>query len=137
MDYDGHFTRLSNEECRQLVRAGAVGRVAWAAAGGLQVLPVSYTVNAELIAFSTRPDSVMAAFLEPQDVVFEVDDIEEDTATGWSVLVRGRATGCLGEIPAGIRPPKPWAPGEHPLTVVIAPSSYTGRAVSAEIGRST
>ena len=70
MDYDGHFTRLSGDECRQLVRSRAVGRVAWASPSGVQVLPVSYTVTGERIAFATSPDSVMRAFLEPIDVSF-------------------------------------------------------------------
>jgi len=137
MDYDGHFTRLSGDECRQLVRSRAVGRVAWASGSGVQVLPVSYTVTGERIAFATSPDSVMRAFLEPIDVAFEVDDVEEATATGWSVVVRGRASGHLDAAPDGIQQPRAWVPGDHRLTVVIEPASYTGRAVSAELGRSS
>jgi hypothetical protein len=137
MNYDGHFTRLSGDECRQLVRSRAVGRIAWASAAGVQVLPVTYTVTGERIAFATSPDSVMRAFLEPLDVAFEIDDVEEITATGWSVVVRGRASGHLNAIPEGIEQPRAWVPGAHQLTVVIEPSSYTGRAVSAELGRST
>jgi|APThiThiocy_cv2_1041547.scaffolds.fasta_scaffold38457_2 hypothetical protein len=133
MDYGGHFTRISSDECRQLVRARAVGRIAWADAAGVQVLPVSYTVNDGRIAFLTHPDSVMSTFLEPTEVAFEVDDVEEDTATGWSVVVRGRALGYLDAVPDGIQPPRPWAPGDNRLTVVIEPSGYTGRAVSADI----
>jgi hypothetical protein len=134
MDHDGHFTRISGDECRQLVRARAVGRVAWASAAGVQVLPVSYTVTDDRIAFRTSPDSVMGALLDPTDVVFEIDDVEEDTATGWSVVVRGRATGHLDGVD-GIELPRPWSPGENRLTVVIEPSDYTGRAVSADIPR--
>ena len=137
MDYDGHFTRLSGDECRQLVRSRAVGRIAWASPAGVQVLPVTYTVTGEQIAFATSHDSVMRAFLEPTDVAFEIDDVEEATATGWSVVVRGRAAGHLDQVPAGIERPRAWVPGTHRLTVVIEPSSYTGRAVSAELGRSS
>lgn len=137
MDYDGHFTRISGDECRQLVRARTVGRVAWVGSDGVQILPVSYTVTDDRIAFRTSPDSVMSVFLDPMDVVFEVDDVEEDTATGWSVVVRGRATGYLHGGPEGIELPRPWAPGENRLIVVIEPSAYTGRAVSADIGRSS
>lgn len=132
MDHHGHFTRIAGDECRQLVRARAVGRVAWAGADGVQVLPVSYTVTGDRIAFRTSPESVLGALVEPTDVVFEVDDVEEDTATGWSVVVRGRATGHLDGAPEGIELPRPWSPGENRLTVVIEPSSYTGRAVSAD-----
>ena len=134
MDYDGHFTRLSGDECRRLVRARSVGRVAWMSAAGVQVLPVSYTVTADRIAFATSPDSVMADFLEPVEVAFEIDDVEEETASGWSVLVRGRARGYLDDVPGDIEPPRPWLPGQRRLTVVIEPGSHTGRAVSAGPG---
>lgn len=133
MDNDGHFTQLSGEECRRLVRSRVIGRVAWStSAGCVEVLPVTYTLGGERIAFATSPGSVMGDFLVPREVAFEVDDVEEDTATGWSVVVRGRATGYLDQLPEGIGRPRPWAPGEHRLVVVIEPSGYTGRAVSAD-----
>lgn len=131
MNYDGHFTRLSSDECRQLVRARGVGRVGWSSGVGLQILPVTYRVSGDLIAFRTRPDTIMGEFAAPVDVIFEIDDIDEDTATGWSVQVRGRAVGYLDEPPTGVALPEPWAPGDHPLVVVIEPTQYSGRAVSA------
>jgi uncharacterized protein len=134
MDYDGHFTRLSGDECRQLLRARGVGRVGWQSADGQQILPVTYVVTGELIAFRTRPDTIMGEFRTQLPVSFEIDDVDEDTATGWSVLVRGTAQGYLDEVPEHLLLPQPWAPGEHPLTVVITPASYSGRAVSATTG---
>ncbi len=131
MNYDGHFTRLSSDECRQLVRARGVGRVGWNSSAGLQILPVTYRVSGDLIAFRTRPDTIMGEFAVPVEVTFEIDDIDEDTATGWSVQVRGRAVGYLDQAPADVALPEPWAPGDHPLVVVIEPTQYSGRAVSA------
>lgn len=134
MEYDGHFTRLSGDECRQLLRARSVGRVGWQSAQGQQILPVSYTMTGELIAFRTSPDTIMGEFLTPLVVCFEIDDVDEDTATGWSVLVRGRAKGYLDSAPEELNLPRPWAPGDHVLTVVIEPLEYSGRAVSATTG---
>lgn len=134
MVYDGHFTRLSGDECRQLLRARSVGRISWPSANGLEILPVTYCMTGDFIAFRTRSDTVMAELLTPRDVSFEIDDVDEDTATGWSVLVYGRAQGYLDSFPEGIALPQPWAPGEHPVLVVITPRSYSGRAVSATIG---
>lgn len=131
MNYDGHFTRLSSDECRQLVRARSVGRIGWNSRDGLQILPVTYRVTGELIAFRTRPDSIMGEFGAPVEVSFEIDDIDEDTATGWSVQVRGRAIGYPDGPPPGVELPDPWAPGQHPLVVIIEPAEYSGRAVSA------
>lgn len=130
MDNAGHFTRLSGEECRLLVRGHSVGRVAWVAASGLQVLPVTYAVAGEQIVFRTGPDSVLGELTGPLQVAFEVDDIDVATATGWSVLVRGEAATYAGDPPAGGLP-EPWAPGMRPLVVAITPSAYSGRAVSA------
>jgi hypothetical protein len=134
MDYDGHFTRLSGDECRQLLRARSVGRISWHSANGLEILPVTYLVSGELITFRTRPDTVMGELLEGRAVSFEIDDVDEDTATGWSVLVQGQAHGYLDSFPEGMELPQPWAPGEHPVLVVIEPQTYSGRAVSATTG---
>lgn len=131
MDYDGHFTRLSGDECRRLLRARGVGRVGWESSEGAQILPVTYAITEELIVFRTHPDSIMGEFLNPVEVVFEIDDVDEETASGWSVQVRGRARGFVDEVPLVVGLPRPWAPGEHPLIVVITPLSYSGRAVSA------
>lgn len=135
MDYDGHFTRLSGDECRQLLRARSVGRIGWASLAGYQILPVTYAITGERIAFRTHPDTVLGElFQQPQDVSFEIDDVDEDTSSGWSVLVRGVARGYLDDVPGDLTLPQPWAPGDHPLTVVIVPTDYAGRAVSATTG---
>ena len=60
---------------------------------------------------------------------FEVDDIDVDTATGWSVLVHGVAADHDGSAQPVL--PAPWAPDHSGLTIVITPSTYSGRAVSA------
>ena len=129
MDIAGHFTRLSGEECRLLVRGHSIGRVAWMAREGLQVLPVTYAVAGERIVFHTDPASVLGELAAPVEVVFEVDDIDVTTATGWSVLVRGEARASADR--QGFRSAVPWAPGSRPLAVAITPTDYSGRAVSA------
>ena len=129
----GHFTRLSGDECRHLVRGHSVGRVCWLSAEGLQVLPVTYGAVGERIFFRVNPDSVLGELSGPIRVAFEVDDIDVPTATGWSVLVRGQAAATTAEAD---RLPEPWAPGRRTLTVVITPVTYSGRAVSADLPRS-
>lgn len=129
----GHFTRLSGDECRHLVRGHSVGRVCWLSAEGLQVLPVTYAVSGERIYFRVSPGSVLGELAGTVRVAFEVDDIDVPTATGWSVLVRGDASTAGAD---DVRLPTPWAPGRRDLTVVITPLSYSGRAVSADLPRS-
>ena len=86
----GHFTRLSGDECRHLVRGHSVGRVVWLSGEGLQALPVTYVVSGERIYFRVDPESVLGELARSMRVLFEVDDIDVPTATGWSVVVRGR-----------------------------------------------
>lgn len=133
MDTAGHFTRPSGEECRQLVRSHCVGRVAWLAATGLQVLPVTYACTEDRICFRVNPASVMGELAAGVEVAFEVDDIDVTTATGWSVLVHGLAAAHDGSTQVVL--PPPWAPGDRSLTIVITPATYSGRAVSAAVER--
>jgi nitroimidazol reductase NimA-like FMN-containing flavoprotein (pyridoxamine 5'-phosphate oxidase superfamily) len=129
----GHLTRLSGDECRHLVRGHSVGRVCWLSGEGLQVLPVTYTVSGDRIWFRVDPGSVLGELAGPAEVVFEVDDIDLPTATGWSVLVRGEAAAHDAD---DVALPVPWAPGRRTLTVAITPVAYSGRAVSADDTRS-
>jgi nitroimidazol reductase NimA-like FMN-containing flavoprotein (pyridoxamine 5'-phosphate oxidase superfamily) len=126
----GHFTRLSGDECGHLLRGHSVGRVSWVSANGLEVLPVSYLANGGRIFFRTSPDSVMGELAGPIEVAFEVDDIDVSTATGWSVLVKGEAR-AYDDTTGDLQVPEAWAPGTRALTVVITPSVWSGRAVSA------
>ncbi|MCB0913618.1 MAG: pyridoxamine 5'-phosphate oxidase family protein, partial [Propionibacteriaceae bacterium] len=97
-------------------------------------LPVTYVVSGERIYFRVDPESVLGELARSMRVLFEVDDIDVPTATGWSVVVRGEAT----EAPALHQPilPTPWAPGRRSLAVVVTPTAYTGRAVSSDHPRS-
>lgn len=128
MDAKGHNTPLSQDECRHLLRGHSLGRVSWAAAGGIQVMPVSYAYTEDRIVLRTAVGSALSKLLEPQQVGFEIDDLDPETQTGWSVLVHGisgpgeAAEGALTE---------PWAPGDRPVVVAITPSDFSGRAIAA------
>lgn len=115
------------------MRSHSVGRVAWVSPAGLQVLPVTYSCNDDLICFRVDPASVMGELAHPVAVAFEVDDIDVATATGWSVLVHGTASAHDGSTELHL--PAPWAPGNRSLIVVITPSTYSCRAVSAAVER--
>lgn len=128
METTGHNTPLSQEECRQLLRGHALGRVSWATDDTVQVLPVSYVVAGEQIVFRTASGSLLADLEQPHQVGFEIDDLDPTTLTGWSVLVHGKSG--AGEISDG-ELAAPWAPGERTVVVAITPSAYSGRAIAA------
>lgn len=105
-----------------------LGRVAWATADGIVVLPVSYALVRERIVFRTAPGTLLAGLADPQPVGFEIDDLDPETQTGWSVLVQG--TSGPGEPGEGGEA-HPWAPGDRRVTVVIEPLVHSGRVIAA------
>ncbi len=130
MDYQGHLTSLAEDECRQLLAEHCVGRVCWLDGDQLHVLPVTYALDGELIIFTTKPGGALARLGSPTSVCFEVDDVDEATTSGWSVVVRGIADGSADGLPSGVRLPRAWVPGTHEFAVTITPTEYSGRAVS-------
>lgn len=128
MDAKAHNTPLSPQECRQLLAGYDLGRVAWSTGDGVVILPVSYVLVGERIVFRTAPGTLLAGLTEPQPVGFEIDDLDPETQTGWSVLVQG--TSAPGELGEGSEA-HPWAPGDRRITVVIEPSAYSGRVIAA------
>jgi hypothetical protein len=131
----GHFHRLTEERCRDLLASRRQGRIAWNSPDGPQLLPVSYGLHAGQVAFRTAPYGVLSELREPTLVAFEIDEIDPQAGTGWSVLVRGRAEAVTrsqdltllwsGEV--GV----PWAPGTRNLYILITEHSISGRAVKA------
>jgi uncharacterized protein len=71
-------------------------------------------------------------------LAFEVDHVDEDRESGWSVLVRGvGAEVDLELVPALLRameghPPTPWAAGIHNVWLQIVPHTVTGRRLGAK-----
>jgi uncharacterized protein len=122
---------LSRAECLQLLEQKSVGRVAFQAADGLRIFPVNYVVHDERIVFRTLPYGVIARSIRLSDVAFEVDDLDEELRSGWSVLAVGRCERL--EDPselAGIRQsglPQPWADGTRELYFAIRWKGLSGR----------
>ncbi len=71
-------------------------------------------------------------------LAFEVDHVDEDRESGWSVLVRGvGAEVDMERVPALLRtkeghPPTPWAVGIHNVWLEIVPHTVTGQRLGAE-----
>lgn len=125
----GHFLTIDADECRRLLRDATVGRVCWASPEGLQVLPVNYGVDGDLLVFACAEGSLLAGLADPTDVVVQVDDLDPVTATGWSVLVRGRSR-PLDTASAEV--PRAWAPGDRAVLVGVETHHLSGRSVSRD-----
>jgi uncharacterized protein len=127
------FQHLPPEECRELLDAKSVGRVAFDGPDGPQVLPVNYVVLRRDIFFRTATGSTLANAMRGTRVAFEIDDVDEFLESGWSVLAVGHAElvddpDLLVEL-WGDQGPKPWAAGLRTQFVRITPTRLTGRRV--------
>jgi nitroimidazol reductase NimA-like FMN-containing flavoprotein (pyridoxamine 5'-phosphate oxidase superfamily) len=83
---------LSSAECLDRVRAAAIGRLAFVDDGVPVVLPVNHGLDDTVIVFRTTWGSKLISVEETGLVAFEVDGIDEDRQTGWSVVAKGVAS---------------------------------------------
>jgi uncharacterized protein len=124
---------LSVNECVRLLTDKPVGRVAFWGPDGPQVLPVNHAVVDGDVVFRVAAHSEMAQALNGSAVAFEVDDIDDITQSGWSVLVVGSSE--YVEDPdtmterSGRRLPDPWAPGLRTLVVRVVTHRVSGRRI--------
>ena len=122
----GHMQELDTAECWELMGGRSVGRVAFCTEDGPLVLPVNFVVHEGNVLFRTSPHNVIAAHLNGKPAAFEVDDVDDFTQSGWSVLVQGRAEflESVDELPPGTKPVA-WAEGTRSLFVSVRARSVT------------
>jgi len=82
---------LTEAECWRLLACHAVGRLGVTARAGPEIYPVNYVVEGGAVLFRTDPGGKLASLTEAPGVCLEIDDVDADARTGWSVLVKGRA----------------------------------------------
>jgi nitroimidazol reductase NimA-like FMN-containing flavoprotein (pyridoxamine 5'-phosphate oxidase superfamily) len=87
----GHLRELDISECLELSSAKSVGRVAFCTDDGPIVLPVNYVVHDMAVVVRTSPDSSLARHAHGSRMAFEVDEVDEYTQSGWSVVFTGTA----------------------------------------------
>ena len=129
----GHALRaLSPAECFGLLELGGIGRVGFASADGIMMLPVNFAVTGKTIIFRTAPDTLLALYANGQ-VSFEVDHLDQALRAGWSVLVHGRAHEVADEREVKRLEDRthlePWAGGARDVYVRIAPTRISGRCI--------
>jgi nitroimidazol reductase NimA-like FMN-containing flavoprotein (pyridoxamine 5'-phosphate oxidase superfamily) len=82
---------LSEAECYTLLATESVGRVGVTVGALPVILPVNYATVGRDVVFRTSPGTKLRAALDHAVVAFEVDVLDYERRTGWSVLVVGRA----------------------------------------------
>jgi nitroimidazol reductase NimA-like FMN-containing flavoprotein (pyridoxamine 5'-phosphate oxidase superfamily) len=131
----GRRAVLDEEECWQLLDTTTVGRLAFGAESGIEILPLNFVVFEGRIFYRTEPGSPIAALAAGRDdVSFEVDYHDDLNQSGWSVLVKGStaepASLDAERALASTHRLGPWAPGDRSLVIVLNPRTLSGRKVS-------
>jgi nitroimidazol reductase NimA-like FMN-containing flavoprotein (pyridoxamine 5'-phosphate oxidase superfamily) len=109
-----------------------VGRIGVINDSAPEIYPVNHAVDRQTIVFRTDPGSKLRALVRSPAVCYEVDGIDPADATGWSVLVKGRAVELheIDELRAAFALPLHyWALGDKAHWIRIVPDEVTGRRI--------
>ena len=132
---DNTIVELATAECHDLLGRHHFGRLGFMDQVGVMpmIIPVNYLFHGDRVVFRTDPGSKLTAALHEAPVAFEVDGIDEQQQTGWSVVVRGHVeavTDAAERAQLDETPLVAWAPGAKPHYVRVLPRLVTGRRVS-------
>ncbi len=123
---------LSPRTCWELVSGAAVGRVGVLVDSAPEIYPINYAVDGETIVFRTDPGTKLRAVDRSPSVCFEVDQVDPEDRSGWSVLIKGRATELTSAadlLTASELPLHFWTSGDKSRWVRIVPAEITGRRI--------
>ena len=81
---------LTEAECLCLLAEESIGRVVYTDGVLPTAFPVNYLLLNRSIVFRTKSDARLLTASPELFVSFEIDRFDEQTRTGWSVLVTGR-----------------------------------------------
>src|SRR5579875_935784 len=125
---------LSEKACRDLLGSETVGRVAVSVSALPAIFPVNFRVAGGDVYFLTGDGLKSNAAIAGNVVGFEVDHLDPERRTGWSVLVVGRAAivpenerADLGDLDL-----VPWAGGSRSTLVRIRPELISGRRIARD-----
>ena len=131
--HGGRLMDLTSRECSELLRTVRVGRVAWCTPEGPVMIPVNFVFYEGAVWIRSSPysalarDSALASDVSHR-MSFEVDQIDEMTQSGWSVLARGHGTwNAVSDLPVGLPDLGPWPEGARTLVVSIDIIELTGK----------
>jgi nitroimidazol reductase NimA-like FMN-containing flavoprotein (pyridoxamine 5'-phosphate oxidase superfamily) len=132
IDPNTWLEHLSPAECWRLVALTPVGRIGVLHDSAPEIYPVNHAVDEGAVVFRTDPGSKWRGLLRSPAVCFEVDGLDAEHETGWSVLIKGRAVEVrdpdeirrLDEL--GLRN---WVLSERRHWVRIVPEVVTGRRI--------
>lgn len=129
---------LPFDTCLRLLASVPLGRVGFHSDGETVILPVNHAMDGQDVVFRSARGSKLTAAQEQDLVAFEADHYDQQTRSGWSVLVTGRAAVAYDDAEIrrldrlGLHP---WAEAvERPFWIRIRPNSVTGRRIPGASG---
>jgi nitroimidazol reductase NimA-like FMN-containing flavoprotein (pyridoxamine 5'-phosphate oxidase superfamily) len=127
----GIYEELSESECLELLRTHRFGRIAVVIDGHPIIFPVNYAIDGDAVVFRTGAGTKLSGAVMGR-MAFEIDGTDEESRTGWSVIVQGvgsEITTALDHRSEQLRQleVEPWVPGEQARWVEVLPQSVTGR----------
>jgi hypothetical protein len=123
---------LDRAECLELLASATIGRLVYTYRALPQVIPVNFRLDDGAVVVRVGSRSHAAQTALDTVVAFQTDRIDEQTRTGWSVLVVGLSRRMDPAVEGdGLQP---WVGGEHDLYIKIALDQVSGRRLGVTGG---
>lgn len=121
---------LGPRACRRLLDHVSVAWLAHCADGTVHMVPVNFAVHGTEIVIHSAYGRSLTAVVEGRLLTVAAGDFDEETRTGWSVTVTGRAH-LVGDPLVNPRAPaaEVWADLSSTVPVAVAMTEVTGRRV--------
>jgi len=126
---------IPREECLALLAEHRFGRLAVDVGDDVPLIrPVNYAFDSssQSVVLRTGEGSKLHHLLRSARACFEIDGIDQDARTGWSVIVAGVAEEVVGDAEIarlGGLAIEPWAAGGAARWVRIRAFTVTGRRI--------
>lgn len=132
------FSELGREECLELLGTGDIGRVVvlLGVSSQLVIRPVSYLFDevSQSVVFRSTEGTKLSALARSTRAWFEVDAIDAQSRTGWSVLVEGateRVTQPMEVRRLDRLPLHSWVAGPRSQWIRIRARTVSGRRIGS------
>jgi len=122
---------LDPVECERLLRLSRFGRLVLLTPEGPEILPVNYAVQGDAIVVRTSSSGSIARYGHDAELVFEIDLVDQEYWSGWSVVARGRGelvSDPSDDVPAGRRV-RSWVDEDRDSELRMVWRELTGRRV--------
>lgn len=128
---------LSRAECLRLMADVDIGRVVFVNGAMPAIQPVNYLLVDNEVIYRTANGAKLATATRRSIVAFEIDDIDTQTRTGWSVVGIGPCYEVTDQDRLALladRMPDPWVTDHTGHTIAIELERLTGRRITLAEG---